>query len=774
MSFSHSLLQSVTMRGIYVFHYPKPNRPLIHKVGQAENIGRRKGDYATTNFEPEFSRVYEVHEGFNTFDIEQAIHKKLERLGAKVGTEWFEIELERIDECAIAVFSDTSSPFYGALKKFYFTDPTEIEYGDYEKKASKLASPISTTNAKHQSQLIGFTPREDQLLLLDKLEQHFIVGGNSRGQIRLPPGYGKTQIGCCIFPIQNGMKRILILVPSIKLAQETLNRVRTFHINNFNINYFHYFEVHSEGVTVSIDDINACEHVCVVGVYNSVAKLHEATEFDIIIFDEAHRTAIKSRHGADNDDEITETHFTLALSNNNVVAKLRLFMTATPRIISNDDNSMSNTDKYGDVIYSMTIRDAVKQNIINDYKIWMYVKTHEDDLNIETDGERFALLIKFLDQCTGNKTLVVCRSIKSCTFVASKLPQRTSGNVYSVHSKMNKHDVNQQITAFKSTNEKSCLCAVNMFKEGIDCPAIDSVVFYDERSSVIDVLQIVGRGLRHKPNVQFTDVGVLCSINPSQRLDEQSEMRYLRMIIQNMFDYNEEITNNLQVIKDDADQLQIVDEMITRVRTDMKDDEDTSHFESALTAHSHESNYGEQRFQQARDFAHERSARYNWRVQEDWFTYIDRVGLPRDIPRRPDRVYKNIGWISWDDFLGLDSDKPFDLSTYKYILKKELTNNNPTEHEYRDIVTKYGYKKIIPPAECMNIYKSSFYNIIESLWGVNGFMSLYEFRKAKATYVSKSRFTVIEYDEMKENGSFKGRLPHFPLVFYNVHSFTKL
>jgi len=765
------------MRGIYVLHCLKPGRPYIHKVGMAENLGRRKGEYSTHTFEPEFSRIYEINDGFDLLKIETAIHNHLERAGVKIGPEWFEIEVEKIDQCALELFNNTGS-FSGALKELHLTDPTEIERVDYGSSSSSKNNnnnaDITRTIDIYVPQLTDFTPREDQVELLGKLKEHFIQQGNPRGQIRLPPGYGKTQIGCCLFPIENNMKRILILVPSIKLAQETANRVQVFHEENLGLTCFKYYQVHSDGTPYTLEDINSTEYVCVVGVYNSVAKLQGTRPFDIIIFDEAHRTSIKSR-GNDSDNE-DETHFTFALSNTNIQAKYRLFMTATPRIISNDDNSMSNTEKYGDVIYSMTIRQAVNKHIINDYKVWMYVKSHGEYLAVETDGERFALLMKFLEQSKGKKTLIVCRSIASCDFVTERLKAKGLLEVYSVHSKMNKKDGNEQVKAFRETTEKTALCAVNMFKEGIDCPAIDSVVFYDERSSVIDVLQIVGRGLRYKPDLDYTDIGILCSVNPSQRLDEQSEMRYLRIIIQNMFDYNEEITNHLQVIKQEQDipKLTSIDRMIQQVRAEKKDNEDTAEFEQTIQMNSSVTDYGEQHFQQARTYAQERSALFNWRDKDQWLEYVEKAGqdLPRNIPRRPDRVYKNMGWISWEDFLGLDEEKAFDFSTYKYVLQTNLKNNNPTSEEYNELIEKYNSKRLVSPSECNRAYRQGFYDILESIFGPTNFTRLHELRMLKATFARRGLFTMQDYNSLKE--FYQGKYPNFPLVYYNVTSLSRL
>jgi superfamily II DNA or RNA helicase len=758
------------MRGIYVIHDWKPNRPYIHKIGMSDNIGRRKGEYAEHTYEPKFSRIYEINEGYPLRCIETAFHNQLDNIGVKIGTEWFEIEVEKIDKVAIELFEHK---FKGALKELHFTDPTKIERPESTSSPSKKQTSIKPIKLK------DFTPREDQYKLLDKLTQHYIVEGNTKGQIRLPPGYGKTEIGCCLFPILSNMRRVLTLVPSIQLAQETMKRVQRFHKEKLNINHFKYYEVHSHGQYFDINELNKTNYLFVICVYNSVMKLHDANQFDIIIFDEAHRTSVKSRvnnNFVDSDKEVNNTHFTYAISNDNILATNRLFMTATPRLINNDENSMSNFDKYGEVIYSMTIREAVKKHIINDYKIWMYVKTHNEELSIETDGERFALLLKFIEQCKGMKTLIVCKSIKTCEFIAKRLEKLGLKNVFYVHSQQNKKDNDNAIQKFKNTpiTTKSCLCAVNMFKEGIDCPAIDSIVFYDERSSVIDVLQIVGRGLRYKKDVDFTDIGILCSVNPTERLDNQSEMRYLRMIIQNMFDYNEELTNNLTIIKKDDEEIEVFDEMINKVRQELQDNEDTEHFEQYITVHSDVVDYGEKHYIQAKQYAQERCALFNWRVKDDWFDYIKRAILPRDIPRRPDRVYKNMGWTSWDDFLGLNPDKPFDLDTYKYILKNNLLNSNPTEKQYQQLVEKYGDNKVIQPYECSKIYNISFYDILQGVHNPINFISIYHLKVLRKHFSVNNKFGLIEYNRIMEDKEYNSKLPYFPLVYYNIQSLNQL
>ena len=206
----------------------------------------------------------------------------------------------------------------------------------------------------------------------------------------------------------------------------------------------------------------------------------------------------------------------------------------------------------------------------------------------------------------------------------------------------------------------------------------------------------------------------------------------------------------------------------------MKDNEDTTEFEQTMQMNSNVTDYGEQHFQQARTYAQERSALFNWRDKDQWLEYVEQAGqdLPRNIPRRPDRVYKNMGWISWDDFLGLDEEKAFDFSTYKYVLQTNLKNNNPTSEEYTDIMVKYNIRRVVSASECNRVYRQGFYEILESIFGPTHFTPINELRRLKMQYAGRGMFTMQQYMELK--AIHPGLLPNFPLVYYNVTSLSRL
>ena len=114
----------------------------------------------------------------------------------------------------------------------------------------------------------------------------------------------------------------------------------------------------------------------VFSTYHSIDVIHQAQqqglgEFDLIICDEAHRTT-----GASFDDQ-EESAFVRVHNNDYIKAQKRLYMTATPRIYTEDAKktegvtvySMDDETKFGQDLYTISFSSAVKQNLLVDYKV---------------------------------------------------------------------------------------------------------------------------------------------------------------------------------------------------------------------------------------------------------------------------------------------------------------------------------------------------------------------------------------------------------------------
>jgi predicted helicase len=106
-------------------------------------------------------------------------------------------------------------------------------------------------------------------------------------------------------------------------------------------------------------------------------------EFDLIICDEAHRTT-----GVTLSDE-DESAFTKVHDNDFIKAKKRLYMTATPRLYSDDIKSkaaqmdavlcsMDDEKLYGQEIYRIGFGKAVEQDLLSDYKVLILTLSDKD------------------------------------------------------------------------------------------------------------------------------------------------------------------------------------------------------------------------------------------------------------------------------------------------------------------------------------------------------------------------------------------------------------
>ena len=135
--------------------------------------------------------------------------------------------------------------------------------------------------------------------------------------------------------------------------------------------------------------------VVIFSTYQSIDVIHEAQalgvpDFELIVCDEAHRTTGNALPGVD----VTEaSHFMKVHYDENVRAKKRLYMTATPRIYgesakrkgAEDDYTIASMDDesiYGPTAYQIKFGEAVEKKLLTDYKV-VVLTVQEDTL-----GER--------------------------------------------------------------------------------------------------------------------------------------------------------------------------------------------------------------------------------------------------------------------------------------------------------------------------------------------------------------------------------------------------
>ncbi|MFN4187341.1 MAG: DEAD/DEAH box helicase [Acinetobacter johnsonii] len=242
-----------------------------------------------------------------------------------------------------------------------------------------------------------------------------------RGKLIMACGTGKTFTSLKIAEECAGKgKRVLFLVPSLSLLSQTLtewtqesktplhsyavcsdtevgkkkNATAIDAVTTLQHELQYPATTDAQKLADNVEKHHDDEHMTVVfSTYHSIQTVsdaqndHQMHEFDLIICDEAHRTT-----GSTHDSEL-DSNFVKIHDGGFILGKKRLYMTATPRIFSDDVKnnatdytlySMDNEKLFGETLYTINFSEAVKRGLLVDYKV--IVLTVDSDTIIKKIG----------------------------------------------------------------------------------------------------------------------------------------------------------------------------------------------------------------------------------------------------------------------------------------------------------------------------------------------------------------------------------------------------
>lgn len=308
--------------------------------------------------------------------------------------------------------------------------------------------------------------------------------------------------------------------------------------------------------------VDGSRRTVIFATYQSIRVVADAQkrglgDFDLVVCDEAHRTTGLTRDGEDASD------FVLVHDNKVVAARKRLYMTATPRIFAEASKtkaadkgaelySMDDPAVYGSEFHRLGFGEAVRRGLLCDYRV-LLVATNESKMAgianayaAALDGEdkrakaidsRFVAKIfgswkglakkdvrlidgadeqeaPDVDRLPMRRAIAFSSSIKGSQTLTSTFPgllnlyrrETGRGDVLDcqfdhVDGGMNALVRRRKLDWLKADTDGACrvLSNARCLSEGIDVPALDGVIFFDTRDSVVDIVQSVGRVMR-KPN----------------------------------------------------------------------------------------------------------------------------------------------------------------------------------------------------------------------------------------------------------------------------------
>ena len=300
--------------------------------------------------------------------------------------------------------------------------------------------------------------------------------------------------------------------------------------------------------------------------------------FDLIVCDEAHRTTGVTLAKED------ESAFVKVHNNNFIEAKKRLYMTATPRLYSDDSKSkaaqgdailcsMDDERIYGGEIYRIGFGEAVNKGMLSDYKV-LILTVSENDMPVavqkmvanpenEISSDDVSKLIGCINalskQILGDAGIIkdsdpepMKRAVAFCPNIqaSKKITNTFNSTLESYYSELSEEQKDkiaavasdhidgtmaatirqEKLSWLKSVpeDEKECrvLTNVRCLSEGVDVPSLDAVLFLSARNSQVDVVQSVGRVMRKSPGKKYgyiiIPVVVPADVAPEKALNDNA------------------------------------------------------------------------------------------------------------------------------------------------------------------------------------------------------------------------------------------------------------
>jgi predicted helicase len=363
-----------------------------------------------------------------------------------------------------------------------------------------------------------FKPRDYQYEAIDKVLEGF--NKSDRGKIIMPCGTGKSWTYLWIEEAMK-VKRIVVFVPSLTLIRQIKNDwidqcSKPFEYlcvcsdNDVDNNEDGTIEDIGGNVSSNPEEIknflikNFENDIVIFSTYHSSERIVESIKdisykFDLIICDEAHRTA-----GIDN---------TWGMVHNDFPSVRRLYGTATPRVMGkrkkDDDRiiyEMNDIKIFGPTFYNMTFKEAIYRGIICDYKLIVVGVTDinvkkmvDDGIDLSNAINRYALQY-CLEKYKLKKVISFHKNIKSAEIFTNTLNECGTTS-YHINGKMSGSEKELILNNFKDTD--SVITNARCLTEGVNIPTVDAIFFANKRNSITDITQATGRALRKSPGKEI-------------------------------------------------------------------------------------------------------------------------------------------------------------------------------------------------------------------------------------------------------------------------------
>jgi superfamily II DNA or RNA helicase len=533
---------------IYIRTHPSYDIENACKVGKTKNIPERENTYATGeikrgNFEAVFEVPFE-----NMDEIERSIQEEFRELN---------------------IYYDAGTEFYNK-SIITLIQPYLIHLGiEYRKLSEKEISDLVRRDRERNRPLVLYTPRHDQSEIIDKAVVHFEE--KNKGLLIIPCGVGKTLISLWITQeVQS--KTILIGVPNKLLLKQWEEVI-------FKIFGDTPYQIVSGGVDIEdiMDFLQEHHKRCIViTTYSSSHKVFTASQnigfiFDMKILDEAHHLTTNNMQFEQTTKKYIQMLKISSVKQLSLTATIKQLEGANPDgfVVSND-----NAEYFGEIIDRKCLLWAINQKIVCDYVI-QTIMANEEQLEsqlarfriIEENDKRLFLSafasLKSISQGHSHHLLIYSNNKNNSEKLVQYIRILLDDNYFDIsglyfsnyHSEMTGKEQKEIINNFEKAKFGIITC-VYCLGEGWDFPLLDAVVFSENMSSNIRIVQSALRASRKNKNAPAKITKIILPILNREDWLENSEnldLKKVREVIYQMGLEDETIAQKIRVIRIDIE-----------------------------------------------------------------------------------------------------------------------------------------------------------------------------------------------------------------------------
>ena len=558
---------------IYIRTHPAYDIYNACKLGKATNIPDRDSQYATGEIiRGTFESVFEVQIE-RVGIIERLLQNEFRKHHVKhdAGTEFYD---KAIIQRVVPYFKQIGI-IYRLLPGYEVTELLRKHRIRKIMKKIRISSLIRRLKRGGESSCC-YIPRSDQTEIINKTVQHLTA--NNKGLLILTCGIGKTLISLWVSQCLQ-RNRVIIGVPNTQLLNQWTLVVSRLYNEIPRL-------VVSGGITVEDITKFICvnnERCIVITTYSSAHKVYSATQetqfvFDMKINDECHHLTTVNMRLAQ-----TTKAFILMLA---IPTEKQLSLTATIKqldnygVTSDDDDGrcdsrraiVSNDDiaHFGEIVERRCVLWAIQQGIICDYSIQSIIANEEQleahlthfDITIETDKRIFLSAfagLKSIHDGHSHHLLIYSNNKPNSAKIIKYIQMLIEENYFVIpglysseyHSEMKPREQFGILEQFGSST-KGVISCVYCLGEGWDFPLLDAVVFAENMTSNIRIVQSALRPCRKNPNEPNKIVKIILPIlNRDDWLsnNENPDMRKSREIIYQMGVEDETISQKIKVFR---------------------------------------------------------------------------------------------------------------------------------------------------------------------------------------------------------------------------------